>query len=89
MVTDVVIDCVTPKKTADYGLIMRGVHLKGQIGPNMSLNFCIKKNELLSIAETGGDGKDDVHCYDYRSGFLSSLKGANFGLKKPKDFTID
>ncbi len=69
----------------DFG----GNSLKGTDWSEYEFNFCTKKNERLSIAETGGDGKDDVHCYDYRSGYLSSLRGSKFGLKRPKDFTIE
>jgi hypothetical protein len=61
---------------------------KGTDWSEYGFDFCTRKNEQLSIAETGGDSKDDVHCYEYRSGYLSTLRGSKKGLKRPKDFTI-
>ena len=54
-----------------------------------SLNFCIKNNDSLMIADTGGDEQDDVHCFNYKDGYFRTLKGATSGLKNPKEFTID
>ena len=61
---------------------------KGTDWSDLNIRFCLKSNESILVSDTGGDGSDDVHCYDQYTGYLYSLKGTTRGIQRLKEFDI-
>ncbi|MAW06828.1 MAG: hypothetical protein CME61_00950 [Halobacteriovoraceae bacterium] len=62
---------------------------KGTDWSEYGWSYCTSSSEQVFVTDTGGDKKDDVLCYDQRTGYLSTLRGDESSLVKPKDFTIE